>query len=127
MDYITVAWIGISLALATAFIVVLSLYIKATSEKIDPSMCLSIKGDFAVIANRSGTVITSCGPAGTDICEFPVTNLNDAVIQCNARADICTNFEYNESQLIMRIVDPNGPTFDSSAFNIFIRQDNSIV
>ena len=126
MDYSSWTWIGVSFVLLIGFIVVLALYVRCISEKIDPSQCLSVKADYGVITNQTGNAITSCGALGTDVCEFTVTGLNDAVNQCNMRADICTNFAYNESLLLMRIISPSTETFESSAWNIFIRQDNSL-
>ena len=126
MNYFSWVWIGISFILLIGIVVIISLYIRCISEKIDPSQCLSIKGDYAVITNQTGNAITSCGPTQADVCEFTVTGLNDAVNQCNMRADICNNFAYNESLLQMKIIDPKALTSDSSAWNIFIRQDNTL-
>ncbi len=114
MTPLHLTWIIICIVISIAFVVVLYLWIRAISTRMDTTECLSLGADFAVITDRDATSTQ----------EIPVNDLNDAFDKCNQ--DVCERFIYSGSQKLMKILSSNTETISSNISNLFIRQANTL-
>ena len=117
-------------------IVFLVLYIKTSSEKIDPKNCPSVKGGYGVVSNVDPVplktiyqcTINSDGSAGTSICNFTANNLFEAETICNKYpVETCSAFYFNQNQKTMLFVSPDFGISQASLENsnfgdVYIRQ-----
>ena len=85
MDAYLLTWIIVTIVLAIAFMVMLALYIRCESVKMNPSECLSLAGDFAVVTDQDSNTLVACdGP-----CEFLVSSVNEAFEICMGHFELC--------------------------------------
>lgn len=89
---------------------------------IESSSCPQIKGDFGVVPNKAGTVLSSCGDDSQQLCQSIAANLGDAINYCNMRSDICEMFTYDNYSGEVSIVNPTGNFTNSTNTNLFTRQ-----
>lgn len=118
-------------------ILFLVLYIKTSSEKIDPKNCPSVKGAYAVVSNVNPAplkaiyqcTINADGSSGTSICNFTANNLFEAEAICNKYpVGSCSAFYFNQDQKTMLFVSPDfgvsQASLENANFgNVFIRQN----
>lgn len=124
-DEQVIGWVILSLLLAIALIIFLTLWIFCINDKHNqppPSQCF---GPFGVETGVDANALNLCGTSRSDPCIFGKTALADAEAECDTLRSICNAFTFNQSTSTMKIVQPTG-TFASPSTNLYVRQSGTL-
>lgn len=116
-----VGWLILSYTLAAVLILFIVLWAVGIdkTENIKPTtVCL---GNFGVTPSLDANALTVCGTSKKDLCVYSKGSLAACESECNLMPEICRAFVFNQGASIMKIVDPFGVKFPSSASNLFFR------
>ena len=120
-------YIGIIALLLIIMIIIVVLSQEERKDLIAVSQCSKPKGEYAVDAGfESADSVTLCGPNGTSVCSFPVSNLQDAFNICNSNADKCTRFMYDEQIKTITFIGDTPSMKLNPNTDIYIRQGGVI-
>ena len=97
-------------------------FVRQRHQLVEPSRCPKIQGTFGLLPGTTGEVINLCGSDSKSECVVQVESLEQAVLQCNMRKDICTHFTHDSSTGTLRIINPSIPFSQTNTENMYIRQ-----
>jgi len=121
-----IGWLIVVIILAIALIVVLYFFFRQRTQLIEPTNCPKIMSSYAVQAGVTKSTLTSCGDRADQPCMFTARTLVDAISRCEAEHKICTQFTFDPTVNIMRIVDPTGSPESTQQENLYLRQTGTI-
>ena len=122
-----VGWLLLVIVLIIGIIIVLYFFFRQRTQLIEPSLCPKIKGRYAVRPGVTKTTLQSCGDSGSDVCQFPATTLAQAIERCELNHAICTEFSYDPTTQVIRIVNPSGTLQSTQQENLYLLQIGEIV
>lgn len=117
-----VGWVVLTLALVTLVIVLAYFYARQRFQLIEPTRCPTVEGTFALKAGTTGEVLKQCGTQSNEDCSIEVNTLEEAVLQCNQRKDICNVFTYDEGTSTMKIINSSQSYSPTNTENMYLRQ-----
>ncbi len=117
-----VGWIVLALVLTVLVITLAYFYTRQRFQLIEPDRCPTVEGTFALRAGTTGETSKQCGTQSNEECLIEVNTLEEAVLQCNQRKDICKVFTYGESTGTMRIINSSQPYSPTNTENMYLRQ-----
>ncbi len=121
-----IGWLLLVIALIVLVIIVLYFFFRQRTQLIEPITCPKIKARYAVQPGITKTTLQSCGTSGQTECQFPALTLAAAIERCEINHKICTEFSYDPTTQVIRIVDPNGTRRSAQHENLYLLQIGSI-
>lgn len=117
-----IAWTLAFIVIVIGIIILIILYVRLGTVKIDPSACPNIQGEFGVKPSTKGQVLQLCGKDGMSLCTSQQPSISAAIQSCDMQFNICSGFTYDQSGNFS-IIDTNGSlTATTPDVNTYIRQ-----
>jgi hypothetical protein len=100
-------------------VILIAWNVSVSLGKVDPKTCPVLKGEFAIMTDKSVKLKSVCGTDAQSLCTYSnVSNLSSAIDRCNAFFEICETFTYDANTQVMNIVELSGEGMET----VYVRQ-----
>lgn len=105
ITFTQIFWVLLVLVLVLVILGLFFVIARQNVNKVDPKACSATTTDWGVVPGAVGNTLFACGQNGTTACTVQnVPSISQAILECDRRSDICSQFSYDTNTQTFSIV-----------------------